>query len=137
MPEETLPLKTQLTLILSDVPNSPIYSSTLVGVGRIGLQLSLPQVLNTSYSLPVPCNITCHFLAPRGQGLLAFRSYVMGYERTTPPLMVIETPTAIEPFCRRAAKRYSVAVPVGYMTNVRGIPGDQSVTEDLRSAACA
>ncbi|HYF94389.1 MAG TPA: PilZ domain-containing protein [Symbiobacteriaceae bacterium] len=129
---EQIPLRTQLTLSLTEVPNSPAYSSTLIGYGRYGLQLTLPQLLTQSYSLPAQAKVLCSYLSPGGHDLLAFHSYVMGYEATTnPPLMVIAAPQSVESYNRRSARRFPVELSVGYMASVKGVFGEHTKTIDL------
>ena len=129
---EQIPLRTQLTLALTEVPNSPAYSSTLIGYGRYGLQLTLPQLLTQTYSLPAQAKVVCSYLSPGGLDLLAFQSYVMGYEATTnPPLMVIAAPTSVESYNRRSARRFAVELEVGYMANIAGVIGERTKTMDL------
>ncbi|HWI61777.1 MAG TPA: PilZ domain-containing protein [Symbiobacteriaceae bacterium] len=131
MADQQIPVRTQVTLTLTGLPNSPTYTSTILGMGRYGLQMSLPQLLTASYSLPVQTKLTCTYIAPTGHDLLSFQTYVMGYERTEPPLMVIATPSLIESTNRRTSRRYPVAIQVGYVTDVQGVFGEQTQTVDL------
>lgn len=129
--DEPIPLRTLLTLTLDGVAESPQYMSVVLGYGRYGIQISLPQILNATYALPVQAAISCHYVSARGNQLLGFKSYVMGYERTEPPSMVIQLPTGVEPVSRRKFIRFPVEVPVGYLAEGTKVFGEQTRTLDL------
>ena len=87
--QKPIPLRTLLTLSAEVDGKTTDYTCTTVGYGRYGLQVTLPQVLDRVYSLPATTRLHCSFVSMSTNQLLAFSSYVMGYERTEPPLMVI------------------------------------------------
>jgi c-di-GMP-binding flagellar brake protein YcgR len=129
--DEPIPLRTLLTVTLDGVENSPQYMSVVLGYGRYGIQISLPQILNATYALPVQAAVACSYVSARGNQLLGFKSYVMGYERTEPPSMVIQLPTAVEPVSRRKFIRFPVELPVGYLAEGTKVFGEQTRTLDL------
>jgi c-di-GMP-binding flagellar brake protein YcgR len=131
MPERIIPVQTMLTLSVQQNGKTVDYICTLLGYGRYGLQLSLPQILTQTYSLPVMTPLVVYFIAPSGNQLLSFKSYVMGYERTEPPCMVIAFPNSIETAERRATLRYPVEVPVAYMAEAEEVFGEHTRTIDI------
>jgi len=107
------------------------FVCTVVGYGRYGMQLSLPQLLNQVYSLPATTAVECIFTSVSTNQLLSFRSYVMGYERSEPPNMVIALPTSLETSNRREALRYPIRLPVVYVAQTDQVYGEDTQTMDV------
>lgn len=108
------------------------FVCTVLGYGRFGIQLSLPQLLNKVYALPGTTSIRCSFISVSTNQFLAFNSYVMGYERTEPPCMIIALPDSLENTTRRAALRFPARVPVSYVAECDDdIYGEETQSLDL------
>jgi c-di-GMP-binding flagellar brake protein YcgR len=127
----TIPPQTLLTLTVQVGDKSVDYVCTVLGFGRFGLRVTLPQILNQTYTLPVKTLLTCTFVPPSGNQLLAFKSYVMGYERLEPPCMVIAPPQTVEEANRRNARRYQVELPVHYIAEGEQVYGEHTRSIDL------
>lgn len=129
--DRPIPVGTLLTVSAEHSGRVSDYICTLLGYGRYGMQLSLPQLLDRIYSLPATTAVECSFTSVSTNQLLSFASYVMGYERTEPPSMVIALPTALESSNRREALRYPITLPAAYMAQTDEVYGEQTQTMDV------
>lgn len=130
--DSPIPLQTLLTVTAICNGKETDFVCTVLGYGRYGIQLSLPQLLDKVYALPGTTHVRCSFTSLSTNQFLAFDSYVMGYERTEPPSMVIALPEALESTTRRAALRLPARVPVSYVVEGDAdIYGEQTESLDL------
>jgi len=129
--DRPIPVGTLLTVTAEHSGRVSDYVCTVLGYGRYGIQLSMPQLLNKIYSLPATTAIQCSFTSVSTNQLLAFKSYVMGYERTDPPSMVVALPTALETSNRREALRFPITLPAAYVAQAEEIYGEQTQTMDV------
>lgn len=127
-----IPLHTLLTVTAVAGGKETDFVCSLLGYGRYGIQLSLPQLLNREYALPGTTPVRCSFTSPSTNQFLAFDSYVMGYERTQPPSMVIALPATLENTTRREDLRLPARVNVSYVAEGdEDVYGEQTETVDL------
>ena len=129
--EQPIPLKVLLTVTVRHDGKTTDFTCTTVGYSHYGLQVTLPQVLDRYYTLPATTMLECTFITPKGNQRLGFKSYVMGYERTEPPLMVLALPDALEHRERRAAARWPVQLPLGYIAGDNAFFAERTHTVDL------
>ncbi|HWI60957.1 MAG TPA: PilZ domain-containing protein [Symbiobacteriaceae bacterium] len=129
--DNRIPVGTLLTVSAEYAGKVSDYVSTVLGYGRYGIQLTLPQLLNKVYSLPATTPIRCSFTSVSTNQLLAFNSYVMGYERMDPPSMVIALPQAFESDNRREALRFPVKLSATYVAQADEVYGERTQTMDV------
>ena len=129
--QRPIPLRTTLTLSAEQDGKSVDYTCTLVGYGRYGLQVTLPQILDRIYSLPATLPMLCTFVSVSTNQMLGFNTYVMGYERTEPPLMVLAFPQSLDGHNRRNALRWPVKVPMGYIAQGAEAYAERTETMDI------
>lgn len=131
MVDRPIPVGALLTVTAEHSGKTSDYVSTVLGYGRYGMQLTLPQLLNRIYSLPATTPLVCSFTSVSTKQLLSFKSYVMGYERTDPPSMVIAFPSGLESSNRRDSLRYPISLPAAYMAQTEEVYGEQTQTMDV------
>lgn len=120
-----------LTVTIGHGGKGTDFTCTTVGFNRYGLQVTLPQVLDRVYTIPATTPLVCTFITPKGNQRLGFKTYVMGYERTEPPLMVLALPDALEHHERRAAARWPIELTLGYIAGDNAFYAERTHTVDL------
>ncbi|HYF91811.1 MAG TPA: PilZ domain-containing protein [Symbiobacteriaceae bacterium] len=129
--DRPIPKGTLMTVSAEYAGKLTDFVCMVLGYGRYGIRLSLPQLLNQYYSLPATTAVECSFTSVSTNQLLGFRSYVMGYERSEPPSMVIALPTGYEASNRRDTLRYSIRLPVAYVAQAEQVYGETTQTMDV------
>lgn len=124
-----LPPNTCLTLVVDQGGQKSQFTAFVVGNSRWGIATTLPQILQQAYNLPAGTRLTVQFVA--GNLPVQFESYVLGYQETAPPTMVMAEPHEVQRRERRGALRLPTELPVTYVTRGATVTGEKTVTVDL------
>jgi c-di-GMP-binding flagellar brake protein YcgR len=124
-----LPIGAVVSLQIAGDEKSPDYVSTVLGEGRWGLRVTMPRILDQEYVIPAGTQLVGYVVHERQ--LWEFKTHVMGYERTSPPVMIISEPQDPKIGNRRRALRLPVRLPVTYVTEGRTVRGEDTYTCDL------
>lgn len=124
-----IPVQTCLIIQASDGERVTDYVSYAVGSSRWGIRVSIPQILNRTYTLPASTPVKVSFVS--GNKLLEFTSYVMGYEQTVPPCMVLAEPQTFQEGNRRNHLRLRTELPVSYIAEGSHVIGERTSTVDV------
>jgi|GEM_PF-1808646 len=129
--DNPIPVRTPLTISVQYGERTVDYVSMVMGYGRYGMQVALPQLLNQSFMVPQLTVVVVFYVGETGRQLLSFKSSVMGYERTEPPSMVLALPTSVEAANRRNSLRIPVQLPVSFLADLPQVYGEHTTTLDL------
>ncbi|HEY3367710.1 MAG TPA: PilZ domain-containing protein [Symbiobacteriaceae bacterium] len=124
-----LPHNTCLTLTVTDGERTNRYTAFAVGHTRWGISTTLPQILQRAYAVPAGTKVVVQYL--NGRLPVQFESYVLGYQETSPPTMVLAEPKELLRNERRESLRLPVELPVGYMTRGSQVTGERTNTVDI------
>lgn len=105
------------------------YVSYVLGPSRWGIRLSIPMILNQAFTLPTGTQVHISFVL--NNKFMEFESYVMGYEQTVPPSMVIAEPTIVAEGNRRRYLRLKKELPISYMADAPQVMAERTNTSDL------
>lgn len=105
------------------------FISEVLGPHRYGLCLTVPRLYNQYYPMVTGSEMICQYV-DKGR-LWQFQTYVMGYEQTVPPRMVVAEPGGIEEANRRMTLRFRTDLSVHYLVEGPLLAGERTRTVDL------
>lgn len=124
-----LPSQTVVILRAKVGDKATDYVSYALGPSRWGIRLSIPMILNQAFTLPTGTQVHISFVL--NNKFMEFQSYVMGYEQTVPPSMVIAEPTIVAEGNRRRYFRLKKELPISYIAEVPQVMAERTNTADL------
>jgi len=106
--------RTCLTLRLADNPNGPTLLCYVIGPSRWGISVTVPLLAQRPQPLEVSTKLVAGYTLKGGKPV-EFATYVLGYQQTEPPTMVLAQPAAVAERDRREFLRLPTKIDLEYL----------------------